>query len=234
VLRQNGIFPVPMLMHHDRQPLISWRGNQGLLNQLRMLRKAGAVNMQVLMLTPAVGSKWYDRSYTSGLAFKSVSGVPVETALRTGTHVVASNHPHPWTRQLSLLAGYVYFFNPLRLLGALVFPLSRIPKTDTPVWPPPSVVQGWPRLKRFKFRLKRQFFVHMIDAGLQLFGIWALFPTMRRTLGWTFKLMVGKIERHNEVPASRIPMRGVKGKNASHALPSTPTCPETMPLNDVV
>ncbi len=34
LLRQNGIFPVPMLMHHDAQPLYTWRGNQGLLNQL--------------------------------------------------------------------------------------------------------------------------------------------------------------------------------------------------------
>ena len=41
LLRQNGIFPVPMMMHHDSQPLVTRRSNYGLLNQLRTLRKAG-------------------------------------------------------------------------------------------------------------------------------------------------------------------------------------------------
>ena len=58
LLRENGIHPMPMMMHHDDQPLIS-RGPKpyGLLNQVRLLRKAGAVSMQILMLVPATGSK---------------------------------------------------------------------------------------------------------------------------------------------------------------------------------
>ncbi len=43
LLRSNGIMPVPMMMHHDSQPLVSWKNNYGLLNQLRALRKAGAL-----------------------------------------------------------------------------------------------------------------------------------------------------------------------------------------------
>jgi len=51
-LRTSGIFPVPMLMHHDSQPLYSLRGHYGLLNQLRLLRKAGSVYVHILMLMP--------------------------------------------------------------------------------------------------------------------------------------------------------------------------------------
>src|SRR5262249_32384803 len=50
-LREAGICPMPMMMHHDTQPLYSRGSNYGLLNQMRLLRKAGAVSMQVLMLT---------------------------------------------------------------------------------------------------------------------------------------------------------------------------------------
>ena len=41
-----------MLMHYNAQPLVTWKSNQGLLNQLGVLRKAGAMYTQVLMLTP--------------------------------------------------------------------------------------------------------------------------------------------------------------------------------------
>ena len=35
---------------------------------------------QVLMLTPSPGSKWYEDTYTEGLAFESVDGIPVDAA----------------------------------------------------------------------------------------------------------------------------------------------------------
>ena len=41
LLREHGIFPVPMLMHHDGQPLVSFRSRAGLINQLGRLRRAG-------------------------------------------------------------------------------------------------------------------------------------------------------------------------------------------------
>ncbi|MGA8031316.1 MAG: radical SAM protein, partial [Casimicrobiaceae bacterium] len=56
-LRDVGICPMPMMMHHDAQPLYSRGSDYGLLNQVELLRKAGAVSMQVLMLTPSPGSK---------------------------------------------------------------------------------------------------------------------------------------------------------------------------------
>ncbi|GAH86659.1 unnamed protein product, partial [marine sediment metagenome] len=57
LLSRRGICPMPMMMHHDAQPLVTFRSQRGLVNQVRILRKAGAVGMQILMLTPATGSK---------------------------------------------------------------------------------------------------------------------------------------------------------------------------------
>ena len=221
LLRQSGIFPVPMLMHHDAQPLCSWRGRRGLLNQLGTLRKAGALYMQVLMLTPSPGSKSYEDAYTSGLAYKSVDGVPVDPALKSGVHVIASRHPRPWIKQLNLLAAYVYFFNPLRLLLALIWSKSRIPLADAETWPPAVAAQPL-RRRGFRRWLSRKLRAHVGDAALQAFGIWGLLPTFRRTLGWTYHLMRGKIERHTMAPVSGIPMRGPDGATAQHA----PECGE--------
>src|SRR5580692_7106280 len=66
LMRDAGICPMPMMMHHDSQPLYSHGSNYGLLNQVNLLRKAGAVSLQVLMLTPSAGSKSYDKMFTDG------------------------------------------------------------------------------------------------------------------------------------------------------------------------
>jgi hypothetical protein len=58
-----------------------------------------------------------------------------------------------------------------------------------------------------------------MDAGVQLFGMFGLFHTYRRTLGWAWRLSRGKIQRRKEAPTSRIPMRSTDGGPASHALP---------------
>jgi radical SAM superfamily enzyme YgiQ (UPF0313 family) len=221
LLRQNGIFPIPMLMHHDSQPLFSVRGRHGLLNQLHSLRKAGAVFMQVTMLTPSPGSKSYEEAFTSGLAYESVNGLPVEPALEGGINVVASRHPRPWVKQLNLLAAYVYFFNPLRFAAALLRSKSSIPFADQKTWPPPGVVENLSGRRQCLRRWKRKLKAHLSDAGVQLFGIFGLFPTTWRMMGWTLRLMRGDIKRSEKVPASPIPMRGVDGGPASHALPGT-------------
>src|SRR5437868_4038870 len=66
LLSRNGISPMPMMMHHDSQPLYTPGRAYGLLNQARILRKAGALSLQVLMLVPATGTKLYESTYTSG------------------------------------------------------------------------------------------------------------------------------------------------------------------------
>ena len=85
-----------------------------------MLRKAGAVSLQVLMLTPATGSKLLEATYTSGQVFKSVGGRQVRPHMCDGNYVVASNHERPWQKQLTMLAGYLYFYNPVWLVVALI------------------------------------------------------------------------------------------------------------------
>jgi radical SAM superfamily enzyme YgiQ (UPF0313 family) len=221
LLRENGIYPVPMLMHHDAQPLVTWRSNYGLLNQFRTLRKAGALYAQVMMLTPSPGSKWYDDTYTSGLAIQAVNGIAIEPYIVDGNYVVASRDSRPSIQQLQLLAGYTYFFNPLRLLMALVRSKSAIPFAATETRTPEEV-QRYSRWTRILRRIYLKARAHLIDAGLQLFGMYGLFHTYRRTLGWAWRLTGTEIQRHTETPASPIPMRSSTGGLASHAIPGTP------------
>jgi radical SAM superfamily enzyme YgiQ (UPF0313 family) len=220
LLRQNGIFPVPMLMHHDEQPLVSLRGNYGLLNQLRLLRKAGALYTQVLMLVPARGSKLFVGTYTSGMAYESVDGLPIEPHISDGSYVIASRHPRPWLKQLNLLIAYAYFFNPLRLLLALVWSKSRIPLIDAETSPPEEIEQMsiWKRMRR---RIGRVVAGHLIDACVQGFGMWGLYHTFRRTIGWFFHLLGGPIVRTSRPPGSRVPMRSTSGAAAAHHLPGS-------------
>ncbi|MFH1419122.1 MAG: radical SAM protein [Planctomycetota bacterium] len=131
LLQERGIAPMPMMMHHDAQPLLSRGGEAyGLLNQAKLLRKAGACSLQVLMITPATGSKMYEEAFTSGLVYDSVAGRKVEPHMLDANFVVASNHPQPWKKQLNILAAYLYFYNPLRFLLALVRPKSKLYLAD--------------------------------------------------------------------------------------------------------
>ncbi len=130
LLQRHGICPMPMMMHHDTQPLYTRRSHYGLLNQARLLRKAGAVSLQVLMMTPATGSKLYEDTFTSGCAFAGAGGRKVEPHMLDGNYVVASNHKQPWRKQLNIMAAYLYFYNPIRLLGALVRPNSLLYLAD--------------------------------------------------------------------------------------------------------
>jgi radical SAM superfamily enzyme YgiQ (UPF0313 family) len=220
LLRDNGILPIPMMMHHDAQPLVSWKGNYGLLNQLRMLRRAGALFTQILMLTPSPGSKWFADTYTSGRVFAAVNGKPLEPHIVDGNYVVASEHPRPWLKQLYLLAGYTYFFNPFRVLIALFFSKSRIPLADAETRPADEVDKypGWKKVSRRGYLRLR---AHLTDAALQLLGIMGLIQTFRRTLGWSWRLYYGNIRRAEQPPINRLPMRSVDGGPASHSLPGT-------------
>ena len=120
LMRDNGICPMPMMMHHDSQPLYSPGTNYGLLNQIRLLRQAGAVSLQVLMMTPSPGTKLFEDTFAKGLVIGSAAGRRVGPSMYDGNYVVASSHARPWKKQLNLLAGYFYFYNPLWLVVALV------------------------------------------------------------------------------------------------------------------
>ena len=187
LLREHGICPMPMLMHHDTQPFYTRGSKYGLLNQARLLRKSGAVTLQVLMISPATGSKLYEETFNSGLAYESVNGRKVEPRMLDANFVVASSQKRPWRNQLNIMAAYLYFYNPLRFLTAI-------------------------------FRSKSKF--HFADAYMQLQGMKGLAITIRRTIGWAWHLMRGRIKRTTRAPASPVPIRGVDGQPASHAVPS--------------
>jgi hypothetical protein len=229
LLRENGIFPIPMMMHHDSQPLYTRKRQSGLLNQVGLLRKAGAIYMQVLMLTPAAGSKLYVETYTSGLAYKSVDNITVEPHIVDGNHVVASRDPNPWRKQFNLLAAYLYFYNPLRFLIALLRPKTKIPLADADTSPASPTEHAAPHRSKLRQRVSRKVSAHLGDAAVQGFGMWGLSYTVRRTFAWALHLMRGNIKRHTQAPASRIPMRDIDGGPASHALPGTPTPQHTSP-----
>jgi len=188
-LRSAGICPMPMMMHHDSQPLYSAKGNYGLLNQINVLRKAGAVSLQVLMITPSAGTKLYEQTFAGGQVFDRVGGRPVLPHMYDGNYVVASSHKQPWRKQLNILIGYASFYNPLRLATLLL---------------------------RGKTKVSHK------AAGMQIVGMLGLAHTIRRTLGWAARLRFGKIERLQEPPSSRIPMRGIDHAVASHATVSEP------------
>lgn len=124
LLNQEGIMPIPMLMHHEGQPLFTRGSDYGLLNQLHILRKAGAVDAQVLVITPATGSRGYESVYESGQVIESVGAKTVEPHMQDGNYVVASRDLRPWRMQVNLILAMLFFSNPLRLLMALVRPKS--------------------------------------------------------------------------------------------------------------
>ncbi len=118
-LRQAGIAPMAMLIHHDGQPLWSWKGLYGLINQVNFLRRAGALTCQITLLTPSVGSKSYEKLFEEGKVLRSVGGKPVEDYQYDGNHCIATASNRPWLRQLNVFAGYASFYNPINFLRGL-------------------------------------------------------------------------------------------------------------------
>lgn len=190
-LRAAGIAPMPMMMHHDGQPLYTPGSPYGLINQVRMLRRWGAAGMQVLMMTPATGSKLYEEPFNNGQVIESVSGRRVEPYMMDGNYVVATQADEPWRKQCNILAAYLYFFNPLALLRALL-PRDR---------------------------------VFTCDIGMQLMGMGGLFHTIRRTVGWAWRLRRGDIKRRTSLPSSPLPFHGLAAEPASHDLPAPKSSP---------
>lgn len=216
-LREAGIYPMPMMMHDDSQPLISFGSNRGLVNQVRQLRKAGAISLQVLSLVPAYGSQWFEGTFTSGTAFTKVGRRTIEPYMTDGNYVIASKHKHPWTRQLNILLIYSYFYNPLRFLTTLIVSKSISPRVVAR-----AKCGAGPTAELPKARLGRRLEKHFGDAAMQLVGMAGLALTYFRTAGWGIRLVFGRIERASRPPSNAIPIRGVDHGAAPHALPATP------------
>ena len=119
LLVKQGIAPMPMMMHHDGQPLWTLRSLYGLLNQVRFLWRAGAASCQVTLLTPWVGSRGYEQPFRDGLVLSKAGGQSIEQYQYDGNHCLATSDAHPWRRQINMLVSYAAFYNPLNLLLAL-------------------------------------------------------------------------------------------------------------------
>lgn len=130
-MRAAGIAPMPMMMHHDAQPLYSRGTDHGLLNQIRILRRAGAVSLQVLMMTPSPGSRLYEPMYSDRMVLESAGGRKITPRMIDGNFVVASKHARPWRKQFNLMVGYLYFYNPINLARAL---FQRHHKLGAKLW----------------------------------------------------------------------------------------------------
>ncbi len=125
-----GLCPMPMMMHHDGQPLWTKGNLYGLMNQVRYLRKCGAISMQITALTPAVGTNFFDKPYEDGNVFATVGGRRVDEAMFDGNHIVATNEERPWRKQMNLILGYGTFYNPWNLLMSIVRPKRRLAGAD--------------------------------------------------------------------------------------------------------
>jgi radical SAM superfamily enzyme YgiQ (UPF0313 family) len=119
LLLQHGIAPMPMMMHHDGQPLWTWRGLYGLINQVAYLRRIGAPTCQVTLLTPSVGSRGYEEAFVQNQVLLGVGGRPVEEYQYDGNHCVATSDPKPWRRQVNMLLSYAAFYNPLNFVRSM-------------------------------------------------------------------------------------------------------------------
>ncbi len=128
-----GVCPMPMMVHHDKQPLLSRGDLSGLLNQVVFLRRAGAISMQVAILTPSVGSRGYEQTFDNGFVIERVGGKPLEQWQIDGNHVVATSSQAPWRVQLRVLAGYAAFYNPIHFVEGLIRPRQRLFLADVGV-----------------------------------------------------------------------------------------------------
>ncbi|MBM4073601.1 MAG: B12-binding domain-containing radical SAM protein [Planctomycetes bacterium] len=127
ILTKMGICPMPMMMHHDGQPLAS-RGNlYGLINQVNFLRKSGSVSVQVTILTPSVGSKGYEETFKTGMVIDNANGQKVEDYQFDGNHLIATTDAKPWRKQINIFIGYASFYNPINFVRAIA-------RWNDPLW----------------------------------------------------------------------------------------------------
>ncbi|NLE59628.1 MAG: radical SAM protein, partial [Planctomycetes bacterium] len=76
-------------------------------------------------------SRGYEESFTSGLVYSAAGGRKVEQHMLDGNYVVASNDPRPWRKQFNIMLAYLYFYNPLRFLLAIIQPKTKLYLVDS-------------------------------------------------------------------------------------------------------
>ena len=119
LMREHKISPMAMLMFQSGQPFYTPGSLRGLFNQVEFLRKAGAVSLQCMAHTPAVGTREYEQTYGSGGVIARVGNYVIPESKVDGNHVLVIDSEAAWKRQLQLLGGYAAFYNPCNFIRAL-------------------------------------------------------------------------------------------------------------------
>ncbi len=114
------ISPMVMMMHSEDQPLYSPGKLDGLIDQVRFLREAGAVSFQCTVASPSIGSRWVSEVFAKKMLFKKVGNIEIKDSYFDGNHVIASSRPDAWRTQINMLRGYAAFYNPLNMCRALL------------------------------------------------------------------------------------------------------------------
>lgn len=180
LLDNNGIYPMPMLMHHDGQKFTGDEKNLGLRDQIEFLRSCGAKTIQVTYLTPSTGSKDEDRDFLSGKVFRKVGNLVIEDRHFDGTHVVSTGEADVLERQRNIINAYYSFYNAKNFIKELVA----------------SFLRG-------------EAFSKYNSAWFQLMGIKAARITKRGLKEYIDALSTGKFERYDSPPTSQIPIKFV-------------------------
>jgi hypothetical protein len=176
LMRQVGVYPMAMMMHHDGQPLYSKGSLYGLVNQAKFLFDAGAFGYQCTIIAPAYGTKVFSDTVLSGMVFKGVGGQVMSEAYYDGNHVIATKNPEPWRVQLNLIAAYATFYNPVNFL-------RRLFDYKAPHW-----------------------FMRPDGGFFQAVGNIALLKTVWEMGKWAYKVWKGPVERWTEFRPSRLPI----------------------------
>ena len=107
-----------MMMHHDGQPLWTRRALRP-AQPGRFLRRAGAVDLQVTILTPSVGSKGYEQPFATALVLEP-GRRPAGRGLPLRRQPLHRHQRRPSVAQAAQHARQLRrFYNPLNLLLAL-------------------------------------------------------------------------------------------------------------------
>ena len=120
LMRRWGIWPMPMLMHYEGQPFYTRGSLRGIANQVDYLGKCGAGSVQITFLTPAVGTKMYDKPFIDGSVAKRIGNMDVDDYLYDGQHVVACDPKVAFKHQINLLGAYAAFYNPVNFVKKVV------------------------------------------------------------------------------------------------------------------
>jgi hypothetical protein len=77
------------------------------------------MSMQIMVHTPAIGTREYENTYNSGKVIKALGSWQLPDYGKDGNRVVVAGQEPMWKRQIKHLLGYGTFYNPLNLARAL-------------------------------------------------------------------------------------------------------------------